>query len=90
MYFLQPELKFRRVVEKYPRGTPAQKILDDYGGNLKLHKSNNYLGPDPTEEEKRASVGYYLRVPNANAYLFFNHHQELLRIMKETDALRPQ
>lgn len=90
VFFVQPEVKFRKIAQRYPRGTPAQKILNDYGGNLQLHRTQNDLGPDASEEEKRRCVGYYLAIPKENAYLFFNYHQELLRIMKASDALKPQ
>jgi hypothetical protein len=90
VFFAQPEINFRRLAAKYPRGTPAQVILNDFGNRLVLHQSQNELGPDASEEERRRSVKYYVAVPQENAYLFFNYHQELLRVMRASEALKPQ
>jgi hypothetical protein len=88
--WVQPELNYRRIVRMYPPGTPAQRLLQDYGGNVQLHKSQNLLGREPTEYEKSRYVGYYLDLPHDNACVFFNYRQELLGVMRWADAMKPQ
>jgi hypothetical protein len=90
LFYVVPEIKYRKVLSRYPRGTAAEKVLRDYGGTLELHKSSNYLGPDPSEDEKRGCVGYYLYLPGENACLFFNYYQDLLRVSKATSTRKLQ
>ena len=87
---VQPEINFRKVVKKYPVGTPAGTILKDYGANVELLRSGSELGPEPTEEEKKRYIVYYLDLPRDNAHLVFNYYQELLRIVRASDASKLQ
>ena len=87
---VQPEVRFRQVIRKYPLGTEAQTVLRDFGGQVILHQSDNFPGPDSTEPEKERWVAYSIDLPEKNARLFFNYHKKLVLAMKYSHFRKPQ
>ena len=88
--FVQPQLRFRQIVTKYPLGTEAQTVLTDFEDRVVLHRSDNFPGPDSTQLEKERWSAYYVDLPKQNAVLWFNYQQKLVRVLKYSDTRKPQ
>lgn len=88
--WVRPELKFHSIVKRYPVGTSAQKVLADYDDKVFLQRNNNILEAGATEEERKKSAAYYISIPGANAYLYFNYEKELMGILRLSDSKKPQ
>ncbi len=90
LLFVRPEIEFQRVVRKYPPGTPAEKILNDYGGKITLERTGNVLPYEPREDERTRYTFYFLRLPSANAELDFNYYQQLIRVNRISALRKPR
>ena len=80
---------FKRVVQKYPKGTLAKNVLDDYRGRVELKRTKNVVAFDPREDEKQTYVFYFIRLPWADAEMEFNYYQQLIRIQKISELKTP-
>ncbi len=94
-FFIRRELAYQAVVHRYPVGTKAQTVLDDYRGSVTLRDSGVVLpqiasipGVEPTElqdvleGERRKQTIYIIEIPSANAELDFNFYKELIKVRK--------
>jgi hypothetical protein len=61
--------------------------LKDFGGSFQLVRNGQELGPTATDDEKKMYSGYYLKLPEENAYLYFNYYKDLLRVKRLRDPL---
>jgi hypothetical protein len=80
---------FEEVVRKYPKGTPAGKVISDCVGFVKLKQSSAVWGWEPTERDKRVALSYYITIRWADAYLRFNYYQELIRVDRISESKNP-
>ena len=90
LWWIQPELRYRNTARKYPVGTSAEKILQDYGDDCKLSSSDNILPEPITENDKRKYVFYFLILQKDNAEIKFNYYREVISVNRLTDFKNPR
>ena len=86
---VEPDIKYENILKRYPKGTPAETILHDYGGRVVLLRSGTFAALDrpPTEDDKRRYSWYYVRLSGDNAEIYFNYYREVIKVVKLNDRI---
>ncbi len=86
IFLIGPKLRYNDLVTKYPAGTRAETIIEDYKGKVALQVSGFVLPPGPTEDDeergKRVHTFYFMRIPEANAEVDFNYYKQVTKVRK--------
>ena len=88
--WIRPEHRYQEVLNRYPIGTAADKVLADYGRKYKLRRTGNVLPEPVTQEDKKRYIFWFLTVPEDNAVIEFNYFQEVIRVNKFSDLAKPR
>jgi hypothetical protein len=83
------QMTYAEVVKKYPVGTPAPVVLTDCG-QLELKATGNIVSSNPTEEEKRRYIFFYVELPKSDAEIQFNYYRQVIRIARLSDRGKPR